>query len=164
MELVTPNAGTIFWMIIVFALVVFILRKFAWKPILHALNEREQFIENALTAATEARQEVDKLKAGNKKIIEEGLKQKEVILSETLKLKDKIISEAKEKAFDETQKSLEIARQQLENEKIKVIKEMKQQVTEISLTIAEKIIKQSMTKDKEQRELINKLIDEIKLN
>ena len=80
------------------------------------------------------------------------------------KLKDKIISEAKEKAFDETQKSLEIARQQLENEKIKVIKEMKQQVTEISLTIAEKIIKQSMTKDKEQRELINKLIDEIKLN
>jgi F-type H+-transporting ATPase subunit b len=164
MELVTPNAGTIFWMLIVFGLVVLILRKFAWKPILNALNEREQYIDNALTAAAEARHEVDELKAGNKRIVDEGLKQKEAILNETLELKEKIIAEAKEKAAVETQKSIESARQQIENEKEKVVKEMKQQVTEISLMIAEKIIKQNMAKDKEQQELINRLIDEIKLN
>ncbi|MDD4143411.1 MAG: F0F1 ATP synthase subunit B [Prolixibacteraceae bacterium] len=164
MELVTPNAGTIFWMVIVFGLVVFILRKFAWKPILSALNEREKYIENALTAASEAQREVNELKAGNKKIVEEGLRQKEAILNETLNLKDKIIAEAKEKASVETQRSIESARIQIENEKTKAVKDMKLQVTEISLMIAEKIIKQKMGKDKEQQELINKLIDEIKLN
>jgi F-type H+-transporting ATPase subunit b len=151
-------------MLIVFGLVVFILRKFAWKPILNALNEREQYIENALTAASEARHEVDELKAGNKKIIEEGLKQKEIILNETLELKEKIIAEAKEKATVETQKSIESARQLIENEKEKAVEEMKQQVSELSLMIAEKIIKQKIAEDKVQRELINKLIDEIKLN
>jgi len=164
MELVTPNAGTIFWMLIVFGLVVFILRKFAWKPILNALNEREKYIENALNAASEARREVDELKAGNKKIVEEGLKQKEAILNETLDLKDKIIAEAKEKASAETQKSIESARQQIENEKARAVKEMKQQVSELSLMIAEKILKQNMAEDKVQQKLVNKLIDEIKLN
>jgi F-type H+-transporting ATPase subunit b len=164
MELVTPNAGTIFWMLIVFGLVVFILRKFAWKPILNALNDREQYIENALNAASEARREVDELKAGNKKIVEEGFKQKEAILNETLDLKEKIISEAKEKASAETQKSIESARQQIENEKARAVKEMKQQVSELSLMIAEKILKQNMAQDKVQQNLVNKLIDEIKLN
>ena len=164
MELVTPNAGTIFWMLIVFGLVVFILRKFAWKPILNALNEREQYIENALNAASEARREVDELKAGNKKIVEEGLKQKEAILNETLDLKEKIIAEAKEKASAETQKNIENARQQIENEKARAVKEMKQQVSELSLMIAEKILKQNMAEDKVQQKLVNKLIDEIKLN
>jgi len=164
MELVTPNAGTIFWMLIVFGLVVFILRKFAWKPILNALNEREKYIENALNAASEARREVDELKAGNKKIVEEGLKQKDAILNETLDLKEKIIAEAKEKASAETQKSIESARQQIENEKARAVKEMKQQVSELSLMIAEKILKQNMAEDKVQQKLVNKLIDEIKLN
>ena len=164
MELVTPNAGTIFWMLIVFGLVVFILRKFAWKPILNALNDREKYIENELNAASEARREVDELKAGNKKIVEEGLKQKEYILNETLDLKEKIITEAKEIAAAETQKSIDSARQLIENEKIKAVKEMKQQVSELSLIIAEKILRQNMAEDEVQRELINKLIDEIKLN
>jgi F-type H+-transporting ATPase subunit b len=164
MELVTPNAGTIFWMLIVFGLVVFILRKFAWKPILNALNEREKYIENALNAASEARREVDELKAGNKKIVEEGLKQKEAILTETLDLKEKIIAEAKEKASAETQKNIENARQQIENEKARAVKEMKQQVSELSLMIAEKILKQNMAEDKVQQKLVNKLIYEIKLN
>ncbi len=164
MELVTPNAGTIFWMLIIFGLVVFILRKFAWKPILNALNEREKYIENALNAASDARREVDELKTGNKKIVEEGLKQKEIILNETLDLKEKIIAEAKEIAAIETQKNIENARQQIENEKAKAVKEMKQQVSELSLIIAEKIIRQNMAEDEAQRKLINKLIEEIKLN
>ena len=161
---VEPVNSTIFWMIIVFGLVVFILKKFAWKPILNALNERKKYIENALNAASEARREVDELKAGNKKIVEEGLKQKEAILNETLDLKDKIIAEAKEKASAETQKSIESARQQIENEKARAVKEMKQQVSELSLMIAEKILKQNMAEDKVQQKLVNKLIDEIKLN
>lgn len=164
MELVTPEAGTIFWMIIVFGLVVFILGKFAWKPILNALNERENYIGSALEAAEEARKEVDKLKARNEKIIADGMKTKEVILRETFDLKDKIVAEAKEKAALETQHSIENARRQIEGEKAKAINEMKKQMAEISVMIAEELIRKEMAGDKEQEALIEKLIGEIKLN
>jgi len=164
MELVTPEAGTIFWMVIVFGMVVFILGKFAWKPILSALNEREQHIGNALTAAEEARKEVDKLKAGNEKIIAEGMKAKDTILRETLELKEKIIAEAKEKAAAETLGSIENARKQIDNEKAKAINEMKKYMAEISMMIAEQVIRKEMEGDKQQEELIEKLLDGIKLN
>jgi len=164
MELVTPEAGTIFWMVIVFGLVVFILGKFAWKPILNALNEREQYIGNALAAAEDARKEVEKLKAGNEEIIAEGMKAKEVIMRETIELKDNIIAEAKEKAASETLNTIENARRQIENEKAKAINEMKKYMAEISMMVAEQVIRKEMAGDKQQEELIEKMLDDIKLN
>lgn len=164
MELVTPNLGTIFWMVIIFGVVAFVLKKFAWRPILNALYEREESIENALNAAEKARQEMATLKAGNEQLLVEARKEKEAILREAMNLKDNIIAEAKEKAATETQKSIESARQQIESEKAKAINEMKKQMTEISLLIAEKVIRKEMADNKQQQEMVSKLVDEIKLN
>jgi F-type H+-transporting ATPase subunit b len=164
MELVSPNAGTIFWMVIIFGVVAFVLKKFAWKPILNALYEREESIENALNAAEKARREMADLKAGNEQLLAEARREKENILREAMLLKDGIIAEAKEKASAETKKNIETARQQIENEKAKAINEMKQQMVEISLMIAEKVIRKEMAGNEQQKEMVNKLIDEIKLN
>jgi F-type H+-transporting ATPase subunit b len=164
MELVTPNVGTIFWMIIVFGIVAFVLKKFAWRPILNALYEREESIDTALKAAEEARYEVEKLKAGNDKLITDARREKDSILREAMNLKEGIIAEAKEKASTETQRSIENARQQIQNEKDKAINEMKKQMTEISFLIAEKIIRKEMADPKEHQQLVSELLDEIKLN
>lgn len=164
MGLVTPELGTIFWMAIIFAIVVFVLRKFAWNPILSALSERENNIENALRAADEARKEMENLKADNEKIMAEAKKEKEKIMHEAMDLKDKIIAEAKQKAEADTKNNIEHARQQIQNEKAKAVNEMKQQMTELSLMIAEKIIRKELEDDKEQQEMIKKLVDGIKLN
>ncbi len=164
MELVTPNAGTIFWMVIIFGLVAFILKKFAWKPILMALDEREGSIENALNAAEEARKKMAELKAGNEELLAEARKEKESILREALTLKENIIAEAKEKASAEAQRDIAHARKQIQNEKAKALNEMKKQMSEISLMIAEKLIRKEMADQKQQQEMVNQLIEEIKLN
>jgi len=164
MGLVTPNPGTIFWMIIIFGIVLFILRKFAWKPILNALKDREESIANALNSAEEAKKQVAGLKAENENIIAEARREKGLILQEAKEIKDKIIAEAKEKAIMETQKAVETARIQIQNEKNNAINDIKKQVAELSVMIAEKLIKKELSNKAEQEKLMNGLIDEIKLN
>ena len=164
MGLVMPNPGTIFWMLIIFAIVLFILRKFAWVPILTALKEREESIDNALNSAEEARKEVAGLKADNDKIIAEARKEKNIILKEAKEIKDKIIAEAKEKAMQETSKSIELAQRQIQAEKIAAISEIKNQVAELSILIAEKVIKKELSNKTEQEKIVDGLVDEIKLN
>jgi F-type H+-transporting ATPase subunit b len=164
MGLVMPNPGTIFWMLIIFAIVLFVLRKFAWIPILNALSEREESIATALNSAEAARKEVEGLKADNDKIIVEARKEKDIILKEAREIKDKIVAEAKEKANLEGQKSIEQARQQIEAEKTAAISEIKKQVAELSVSIAEKVIKKELSNSGEQEKMVNGLIDDIKLN
>jgi len=164
MGLVTPNPGTIFWMVIIFGLVLFILRKFAWKPILNALKDREESIASALSAADEAKKEVASLKADNEKIIAEARREKDVILKEARELKDKIIAEAKEKANREAAKNIEQARLQIESEKTAAITEIKKQVAELSVMIAEKVIKKELANKGEQEKMVDGLVNEIKLN
>lgn len=164
MGLVMPNPGTIFWMLIIFAIVLFILRKFAWVPILSALSEREESIDNALNSAEEARKEVAGLKADNDKIIIEARKEKDIILKEAKVLKDKIVAEAKERTILETQKSIEQAREQIQSEKTAAINEIKNQVAELSVLIAEKVIKKELSNPTEQKKMVDGLIDDIKLN
>ena len=170
MGLVTPNPGTIFWMLIIFGIVLFILRKFAWKPILNSLKERETGIADALAtadrvnSAEEAKKEVAGLKADNEKIIAEARQEKNVILREAKEIKEKIISEAKEKAAEETNKSIVLAKQQIEAEKTAAINEMKRQVAELSVLIAEKVIRKELNNKTEQEKMVNGLVDEIKLN
>lgn len=164
MELVTPNVGTIFWMMIVFGIVAFVLKRFAWKPILMALHEREDSIESALNAASEARKEMENLKAGNEELIAQARKEKEAMLRETMALKENILAEAREKAAAEMQQSVVAAKKQIENEKLKAINEMKKQMAEMSFMIAEKVIGREMADDENHRKLVEKLIDDIKLN
>jgi F-type H+-transporting ATPase subunit b len=164
MGLVTPNPGTIFWMIIIFGIVLYILRKFAWKPILNALKDREESIAQALNSAEEAKKQVAGIKAENENIMAEARREKGLILQEAKEIKDKIIAEAKEKAIMETQKAVETARIQIQNEKNNAINDIKKQVAELSVMIAEKVIKKELSNKAEQEKLMKGLIDEIKLN
>lgn len=164
MELIMPNSGTIFWMFIAFGVVLFILKKFAWKPILNALKERENSISAALNSAEEAKQEVAGLKANNEKIIAEARREREAILKEAKDLKDMIVAEAKDKAAEEAQKTIDRARQQIEAEKMIAINDIKKQVAKISVNIAEKIIRKELSNKDEQQKMVDGLIKEIKLN
>lgn len=164
MDLVMPNPGTIFWMLIIFGIVLFILKKFAWKPILNALKEREESIASALNSAEEAKKEVAGLKADNEKIIAEARREKDAILKEAKELKEKIVSEAKEKAGQEAQKTIDQARQQIEAEKTAAINDIKKQVAELSVKIAEKVINKQLAGKGEQEKMVDGLIDDIKLN
>jgi F-type H+-transporting ATPase subunit b len=164
MGLVTPNPGTFVWMLIIFGIVLFILRKFAWKPILNALKDREESISQALNSAEEAKKEVAGLKADNDRIIAEARQEKNIILKEAKEIKDKIIAEAKEKAIEETSKSVTLAKQQIEAEKTAAINDLKRQVAELSVMIAEKVIRKELSNKAEQEKMVDGLIDEIKLN
>ena len=164
MGLVSPNPGTIFWMVIIFGIVLFILRKFAWAPILKALKEREESISNALSSADLARKEVEGLKASNEKIIAEARKDRDIILKEAKEIKEKIVAEAKEKAAQEAQKTIDQARQQIEAEKTAAIGEIKKQIADLSVMIAEKVLKKELEKKGEQEKMVDGLIDDIKLN
>lgn len=164
MELVTPEFGTVFWMSLSFLMILFILKKFAWKPILSALKERETSIDNALRSADKAREEMEHLKADNEKIIKEAKNERDNLLKDARLVKDMIISEAKEKAITETEKIIEDARVKIESEKDAALDEIKNQIAIFSIEIAEKILKKKLESTKDQKDMINDLLDEIKLN
>ncbi len=164
MELITPGLGLVFWMVISFSLILFILKKFAWKPILKALKERENTIDTALKSAAKVREEMEHLKADNEKIIKEAKNVRDNLLKEARQVKDKIISEAKQKANSEANIIIADAKRQIENEKEAALDEIKNQIAGFSVEIAEKILKKKLEKTKDQKDLINELIDEIKIN
>ncbi|PIF06658.1 MAG: ATP synthase F0 subunit B [Draconibacterium sp.] len=164
MDLVMPNPGTIIWMIIIFAIVVFILKKFAWKPILNALKDREASIAKALLSAEEAKKEVAGLKADNDKLIAEARRERDLILKEAKEIKEKIVAEAKDKAALEAQKTIDLARQQIQAEKTSAISDIKKQVAELSVMIAEKVIKNELGNKGAQEKMVNGIVDDIKLN
>jgi len=164
MELVSPDIGTIFWMLLMFIIVLVILKKFAWKPILNALEKREKSIEEALLSADRARERMEKLQADNEVIMAEARKERDNMLKETRQMSEKLLNEAKGKAGEEARKIIEAAREQIKNEKHAAISEIRNQVAELSVDIAEKILREKLKSDKEQQDLLNKLLDEIKLN
>ncbi|HCY43277.1 MAG TPA: ATP synthase F0 subunit B [Prolixibacteraceae bacterium] len=163
MGFVTPDYGTIFWMLIIFGIVLWIMKKFAWAPILKALKDREKSISEALNSADKARKEVAGLKASNDQIIAEARREKEIILKEAREIKDKIIAEAKIQANAETQKGIENARQQILAEKTAAINDIKEQVAELSVMIAEKVIRKQLDNPKEQEILVKDLLNDLKL-
>lgn len=163
MGFVTPDYGTIFWMLIIFGIVLFILKKFAWGPILKALKDREKSIADALNSAEKARKEVAGLKASNDQIIIEARREKEIILKEARDIKDKIVADAKNVANSEAQKSIESAKQQINAEKAAAINDIKKQVAELSVQIAEIVIKKQLENPKEQEKLVEDLLKDLKL-
>ncbi len=164
MELITPSLGTIFWLTIVFFVVLFILRKYAWRPILNSLKDRENSIQDALLSAEKAKEEMSKLIANNEKIINEAKIERDKIIVEARELKDTIINEARKSASEEAKKLIENAKQSIRKEKESAINEIKEQIVILSVDIAGKILQQKLTESSEQRELIEKSLREIKLN
>ena len=141
MELVTPEIGLIFWTTVVFSLLLVVLKKYAWKPILSAIDERNKSIEEALRAADKAKEEMLSLNADNERILMEAKKERDILLKEGREIKDSIIAEAKDQAKVNAEKILTTAKEQIINEKMKAITELKNQVAELSIEIAEKILK-----------------------
>jgi F-type H+-transporting ATPase subunit b len=164
MELVTPGIGLLFWMLISFSIVLLILKKFAWKPILNALKERENSIKEELESAKKAHEEMDLLKADNEKIVMEARSERDRMLKDAREAKEQIIAEAKIKASGETEKLIEIARLNIQNEKEAAITEIKNQVVYLSLNIAEKILNRELKDREEQRKFVESLLKEISLN
>jgi F-type H+-transporting ATPase subunit b len=164
MGLVTPGLGLVFWTTLSFLIVLFMLKKMAWKPILKALKEREESISEALKAADKAKFEMNELKAGNKKLLNEARVERETMLKEAREAKNKIVAEAKEIARLEANKMIQSAQATIENEKKAAINELKNQVATLSLEIAEKILKSELSDSKKQDDLVKSSIDAFKMN
>lgn len=156
--------GTVLWTTIAFLIVAFILAKMAWKPILASIREREDSIDDALKSADKAREELANLKSSNEELVKEARAERDGLLKEARTTRDKIIAEAKEKAEAEYSKILNSAKDDIRNEKMAAITELKKQVADLSIHIAEKVIREELGKDEKQRELIDRYLQEAKLN
>ena len=164
MDLVTPDIGLIFWTTVSFAILYFILAKFAWKPILGAVNEREKSIKDALSSAEKAKEEMVNLKADNEKILNEAKLQRESLLKEAREIKSKIIADAEIQATEKANKLVEAAKTAIENEKSAAMKELQNTVVDLSFNIAEKLLKKELDNKEKQLENIQDILDKTKLN
>ena len=164
LDLVTPGIGLIFWTSVVFLLLVFILKKYAWKPILDAVEKRSKSIEDAINAADQAKASLAELNEEREKIKKESLAQRDALLKDANETKNQIISEAKTKAKEETDKILTSAREVIKTVKLAAITELKNQVAVLSLEIAEKIVKDQLSSDDKQKALVDSMIKDVNLN
>ena len=155
--------GLFFWQILLFVLLLLLLKKYAWKPILEALNSREEGIQNALDEADKARQEMVDLKSSNEKILKEARAERDGLLKDARMIKEKMITEAKDEAKAQSNKIIQQAKQTIENEKLAAITELKNQVAELSIGIAEKIMKDELSNKGKQVAMIEKMLDEARL-
>lgn len=159
MELLTPAIGNIFWTAIVFLALVFLLGKFAWGPILKAVNDREISIVDAINQAKLARKEMEELKADNDRIIRETKIERDAILKEARELKDKIVTEAQTLAKEEGVKLIEQARQTIQVEKSAAMEDIKNQIGALSVGIAEQILRQKLDNTDAQNTLVENYLN-----
>jgi F-type H+-transporting ATPase subunit b len=156
--------GLFFWQSLIFLLLIFLLRKFAWKPILDAVNEREEGIKNALHAAEIAKRDMQNLKSDNEKLLAEARVERDVILKEAREIKDKIVSEAKDEAQVQAGKMIEQAKAAINSEKNAAMAELKNQVSSLSIEIAEKVLRSELADKESQTKLVTQLLGDVKLN
>lgn len=164
MQLVMPDTGLLIWMMITFLIVLILLRKFAWKPILKMIKDREDSIDGALKSAENAKLEMQNLKSDNEKILAQARNERDAMMKEARDMKDAIVGEAKGKAKEEADKILSAAREAIQNEKMAAITELKNQVALLSVDIAEKILKRELSDENKQKDLIGDLLKDTKLN
>ena len=156
--------GLFFWQILIFVGLILLLKKFAWKPILDAVNEREDGIKNALLSAENARIEMQNLQADNQRILQEARLERDGMLKDAREIKEKMISEAKNEAQAQGLKMIEQAKAAIESEKNAAMAELKLQVATLSLNIAEKILKEELSNKEAQTKLVEKMLGDAKLN
>ena len=164
MDLITPGFGLIFWQTVVFLGLVFILSKYAWKPMLNAVKQRETSIQESLSSAEKAREEMSKLKSDNEQLLAEARQERDKILKEALAAASNIKEEAKTEASKVSGKMIEDARTVINSEKQAALSEMKDQMASLSLEIAEKLLRKNLADQKSQRDLVDQFISDIKAN
>ena len=164
MDLLTPSIGNIFWTAVVFILLVVLLKAFAWKPILNAVNQREVTIIDALNQAKLAKLEMAQLKEDNERILREARAERDGILKEARELKDKIVNEAKDNAKVEGEKLIAAARQSIQSEKLAAMADIKNQIGSLSVRIAENILKEKLDDNGAQNALVENILNKSNLN
>ena len=162
--LVTPEIGMLFWTAIVFIILMLLLTKFAWKPILSAVKERESSIEEALNSAEDAKRAMAELKSNNEDLLNQARAERDEMLKEARGIKDNIIAEAKTTANQEAEKIVATARESIQHEKMAAITELKNQVAVLSIEIAEKILKDELSSADKQKAIIDNVVKDINLN
>ena len=163
MELITPGFGLVFWTMITFLILLLILRKFAWKPILDSVSQREEGIKDALASAEEAKKEMQNLQANNEKLLKEARAERDAMMKEAREIKDKMIADAKEEAKDVAAKLIQNAQASIEQEKQAALSELKHQVAELSIGIAETVVKKELSAKKDQLKLVEDLLSDVTL-
>ena len=156
--------GLFIWQIAIFVGLIFLLKKFAWKPILDAVNDREEGIKNALLSAENARNEMQNLQADNQRILQEARLERDNMLKEAREMKEKMVADAKNEAQVQGLKMIEQAKAAIEGEKNAAMAELKLQVSTLSLSIAEKLLKDELSNKEAQTKLVEKMLGDVKLN
>lgn len=163
MNIVAPES-LLLWTTLIFVILIFLLRRFAWKPIMAAVNKREDSINSALEAAEKAKIEMANLKADNEKLLKEAREERDQMLKEARDLREKMINESKELAKEEGDKLIRNAQEIIQNEKAAAMAEIRDQVAELSLNIAEKVVKSELADKDKQMKLIDNMLEGAKLN
>jgi len=162
--LLTPGIGLIFWQVVIFLALVFILTKFAWKPILNALKIREESIEEALSSAKKAKEEIENLKSDNEKLLLEARQEREKLLKEAREASNQLKEQAKKEAVEMADKIIADAKVSIESLKHAAMADVRNKVAELSLAITEKILRKKLEDEKEQKSLIEEYLKDVKLN
>jgi F-type H+-transporting ATPase subunit b len=162
--MLSVSFGTIIWTSIAFLLVLAIMKKLAWKPILETLAKREKDIQDAIDSARLAREEMARLKMSNEELQKKAREERDAILKEARDTREAVIAEAKSKATQEADRILAAARENIKNEKMAALSELKNQVATLSIEIAEKILRNQLSSDDKQKALVNNMVEEINLN
>ena len=162
--LLTPAFGTVFWASIAFISVLVILRVLAWKPILNALESREESIGKALLEAVKAREEMANLHANNEQLLSEARLKLDAMLKESRDMANKVVAEAKAKAKIEASNEVELAREAIQIERKAAVAELKSEVAQLSIDIAERLLREELKESGKQKDLVDKLIQESTLN
>lgn len=156
--------GLFFWQAIILLVIIFLLGKFAWKPIINALEAREDGIADALAAADNAKREMQNLQASNEKLLAEARAERDAMLKEAREMKEKMISEAKNEAEAEGEKMIQQAKAAIDNEKTAAMADIKNHVSGLSIEIAEKLMKNQLGDAQAQNQLVESLLNDVKLN
>ncbi|MDG2073628.1 MAG: F0F1 ATP synthase subunit B [Polaribacter sp.] len=158
------SLGLFVWMGFLFILLVLLLKKFAWGPILEAVNDREEGIKKALASAEEAKKEMQNLTADNANLLKEARAERDAMMKEAREIGEKMISEAKEEAKGEANKMIELAKTSIEQEKQAALAHLKKEVGELSITIAKAVIKKELSSQDDQIKLVEGMLEEVTLN
>jgi len=162
--LLNPAFGSVVWATVSFLVVLLLLRKMAWGPILQGLKDREEEIEGALNAAKEARAEIQNLQSDNERLLQEARAERDGMLRDARDMADKLVADAKQTAKDEGERMIDQAKQAIDGERAVAVAELKAEVAKLSLEIAEKLVRQELKDDGAQQELIGRMISDSKLN
>ena len=162
--LLNPAFGSVVWATVSFLVVLLLLRKMAWGPILQGLKDREEEIEGALNAAKEARAEIQNLQSDNERLLQEARAERDGMLRDARDMADKLGADAKQTAKDEGERMIDQAKQAIDGERAAAVAELKAEVAKLSLEIAEKLVRQELKDDGAQQELIGRMISDSKLN